>query len=89
MLTGDLDITPWSPAFTKLLSNSGLVDTGPKRGLSATWFSKIPFVGLMIDHVLVNPGIAAVDNRLGADVGSGHLPVIVDLAIPLAAPPIL
>jgi len=86
VLAGDLDLTPWSPSFTKLLSHSGLVDTGPQRGLSATWFSKIPFVGLMIDHVLVSPGIAVVDNRLGPDVGSGHFAVIVDLTIPLAAP---
>lgn len=82
LLAGDLDLTPWSPAFTELLSRGDLVDTGPWRGLSATWFSRIPFVGLMIDHVLVSPGITVVGNRLGPDLGSGHFPVIVDLAIP-------
>ena len=82
LLAGDLDLTPWSPAFTELLSHGGLVDTGPWRGLSATWFSRIPFVGLLIDHVLVSPSITVVDNRLGPDLGSGHFPVIVDLAIP-------
>lgn len=81
LLAGDLDLTPWSPAFTELLSHSGLVDTGPWRGLRATWLSRIPFVGLLIDHVLVSPGITVVDNRLAADLGSGHFPVIVDLAI--------
>jgi endonuclease/exonuclease/phosphatase (EEP) superfamily protein YafD len=84
LLAGDLDLTPWSPAFTELLSRSGLVDTGPRRGLTATWLSRLPFLGLMIDHVLVSPNIAVADNRLGADVGSTHFPVIVDLAIPSA-----
>ena len=86
LLAGDLDSTPWSPAFRKLLLHGGLVDTGPRRGLTATWLSRVPFVGLLIDHVLVSPGIAVADNRLGFGVGSNHFPVIVDLAIPFGAP---
>jgi endonuclease/exonuclease/phosphatase (EEP) superfamily protein YafD len=86
VLAGDLDLTPWSPAFAKLLARGELVDTGPQRGLTATWLSRVPFVGLMIDHVLVSPDIAVADNRLGSDLGSSHFPVIVDLAIPFAAP---
>jgi endonuclease/exonuclease/phosphatase (EEP) superfamily protein YafD len=86
VLAGDLDLTPWSPAFAELLARSGLVDTGPRRGLTATWLSWLPFVGLMIDHVLVSPDIRVAGNRLGAQLGSEHFPVIVDLAIPSAAP---
>jgi endonuclease/exonuclease/phosphatase family metal-dependent hydrolase len=37
---------------------------------------------LLIEHVLVSPSIAILANRLGPDVDSDHLPVIVDLAIP-------
>ena len=47
--------------------------------------SRLPFVGLMIDHVLVSTGIAVADNHLGADLGSSHLHVIADLAIPIDA----
>ena len=86
LLAGDLDLTPWSPDFTELLSRGGLVDTGLRRGLTATWLSWLPFVGLMIDHVLVSPGIAVSDNRLGPQVGSEHFPIIVDLAMPLGGP---
>jgi len=86
LLAGDLDLTPWSPAFTELLSRSHLVDSGLRRGLTATWLSRVPFAGLLIDHVLVSPSIAVANNRLGSDVGSDHFPVIVDLAIPVAAP---
>jgi len=86
LLAGDLDLTPWSPAFGELLARGGLVDTGLRRGLTATWLSRLPFVGLMIDHVLVSPGITVAGNRLGARIGSEHFPVIVDLAIPTRAP---
>jgi len=86
MLAGDLDLTPWSPAFAELLARGGLVDTGVRRGLTATWLSRLPFVGLMIDHVLVSPDITVAGDRLGEGIGSEHFPVIVDLRIPFAAP---
>ena len=86
VLAGDLDLTPWSPAFAELLARGGLVDTGLSRGLTATWLSRLPFLGLMIDHVLVSPDITVIDNRLGAQIGSEHFPVTVDLAIPSASP---
>jgi len=69
-----------------LLARGGLVDTGLSRGLTATWLSRLPFLGLMIDHVLVSPDITVIDNRLGAQIGSEHFPVTVDLAIPSASP---
>jgi endonuclease/exonuclease/phosphatase (EEP) superfamily protein YafD len=87
LLAGDLDLTPWSPAFSELLARGGLVDTGLHRGLTATWLSWLPFVGLMIDHVLVTPDITVADNRLGAQIGSEHFPVIVDVKIPPVEPP--
>lgn len=86
VLAGDLDLTPWSPAFTELLTRGGLVDTGLRRGLTATWLSRLPFVGLMIDHVLVSPDITVTENRLSDGIGAEHFPVIVDLRIPSAAP---
>jgi endonuclease/exonuclease/phosphatase (EEP) superfamily protein YafD len=86
VLAGDLDLTPWSPDFAELLTRGGLVDTGLSRGLTATWLSKLPFVGLMIDHVLVSPDIRVADSRLGAQIGSEHFPVIVDLRIPSDSP---
>lgn len=82
ILVGDLNLTPWSPAFSRLLERGELRDTGPYRGLLATWLSRLPFVGLLLDHVLVSPSIGILANRLGPDIGSDHLPVIVDLAIP-------
>jgi endonuclease/exonuclease/phosphatase (EEP) superfamily protein YafD len=82
VLAGDLNLTPWSPVFSELLARGNLRDTGPYRGLLATWLSRLPFIGLLIDHVLVSPTVVILANRLGDDLGSDHLPVIADLAIP-------
>lgn len=82
VVLGDLNLTPWAPEFSRLVAEGGLRDTGPYRGLLATWLSRMPFVGLLIDQVLVSPSIGILANRLGPDVGSDHLPVIVDLAVP-------
>jgi endonuclease/exonuclease/phosphatase (EEP) superfamily protein YafD len=35
---------------------------------------------LPIDHILIGPGLAVLDRRLGPDTGSDHLPVVADLA---------
>ncbi len=74
IVLGDLNLTPWAPAFSRLLEHGNLRDTGPYRGLLATWLSRLPFVGLLIDHVLASPRIGIIANRLGDDVGSDHLP---------------
>jgi endonuclease/exonuclease/phosphatase family metal-dependent hydrolase len=38
---------------------------------------------LLIDHVLVSPSVGILANRVGADLGSDHLPVIADLVVPV------
>jgi endonuclease/exonuclease/phosphatase (EEP) superfamily protein YafD len=87
LLMGDLNVTPWAPGLARLLRLSGLSDSGYRRGLTATWFSRLPFIGLPIDHVLMSAGIVAKDNRLGRGVGSDHWPVIADLAVAPGASP--
>jgi endonuclease/exonuclease/phosphatase (EEP) superfamily protein YafD len=83
VLMGDLNLTPWAPRFSELLTSGDLTDTGRRRGLWATWLCRLPFIGLFLDHVLVSPDIQAQNNRLGPDVGSDHLPVIADLSVPV------
>jgi endonuclease/exonuclease/phosphatase (EEP) superfamily protein YafD len=83
ILAGDFNLTPWAPEFAGLLAHGNLKDTGPYRGLLATWLSRLPFVGLLIDHVLVSPSVGILANRVGADLGSDHLPVIADLVVPV------
>lgn len=82
VVAGDFNATPWSRAFATMMNASGLCDSRAGFGLQATrpadgWLLRIP-----IDHVLTSCAIGVVDRRVGPAVGSDHLPVIVDLAIP-------
>lgn len=82
VLLGDLNCTPWSPAFDRLLAAARLRDSGRGRGLHPTWFSAVPFVGLPIDHVLVGPGVGVRGRHVGPDIGSDHFAVVADLVLP-------
>ncbi len=83
MLIGDLNTTPWSPLFKKLLRRSGLRDSRRGRGIQATWPvpTRLPLFGIPIDHVLHSPEITVVHRKVGADIGSDHLPVIVEFSL--------
>ena len=80
LLMGDLNMTPWSRAFRTFVARTGLADTARTKRFSSTWRSRSLLLGLPIDHILVNQGFRVIDNRLGEDLGSDHLPVIADLA---------
>jgi endonuclease/exonuclease/phosphatase (EEP) superfamily protein YafD len=81
VLAGDLNATPWSRVFRKLVGTTRLCDTRSSYDGSypaSTWLVRIP-----IDHVLVSCAIGVRDRWIGPDIGSDHLPVVVDLAFPL------
>jgi len=60
-----------------------LPDSRAGRGIQPSWPASLPAaLRIPIDHCLVSPGIAVVGRQLGPQVGSHHLPVIVDLAVP-------
>ncbi|MBC8097513.1 MAG: endonuclease/exonuclease/phosphatase family protein [Akkermansiaceae bacterium] len=82
ILLGDLNATPWSPYFQELLRASGLRNTSQGRGLYGSWPAGLPVGRIPLDHCLVSPSIHVVDKHLGPQVGSDHLPVVVDLQIP-------
>lgn len=88
LLVGDLNLTPFSPVFDRLLTQSGLWDTAilpaerPRTSPAiATWWLANTGIGLPIDHALVSAGIGIVSRRVGPDIGSDHRPLILDLKI--------
>jgi endonuclease/exonuclease/phosphatase (EEP) superfamily protein YafD len=87
ILAGDLNMTPWAPDFRRLIAATGLRDAALGRGVTATWMSRQPMVGLTIDHVLAGPEIAVRDYLVGPDLGSDHLPVVAGLVVPKARHP--
>lgn len=81
LLLGDLNVSPWSPYFTRLLAESGLRDSGKGRGIQPTWPADRPMWLIPIDHCLYSQGVHISDKRIGPDVGSDHYPVVVDFLL--------
>ena len=87
LFVGDLNTTPWSPYFGRVLSESGMVDARKGFGLLPSWpvWNLTPLLMLPLDHCFVSPDVRIVNIRTGPNVGSDHLPVIIDLSVSDAA----
>jgi len=81
LLAGDLNVSSWSPYFDDLTRKSRLRDSRVGFGIQPTWSSGFWLMGIPIDHVLVSSEVTVRDRRIGNDVGSDHLPVIIDFEI--------
>lgn len=81
VLLGDLNVSPWSPAFRRLLASAELADTRKGHGWQPTWPVPLAFVGLPLDHVLVSPAWRTRQRSTGPAVGSDHLPVFAELVL--------
>jgi len=82
VLMGDLNVTPFSVYFERLLKASGLRDSARGRGYQPTWPTDRPMFFIPIDHCLHSPDIGIVDRQVGPNVGSDHYPLIVDFNLP-------
>ncbi len=81
ILMGDLNLTPWAAAFTKLLQDGKVWDTGTIDFLQATWLMRFPLLGLPIDHVLVSRNVVVLDRKVSPFLGSDHRALSAVLAI--------
>lgn len=80
VFAGDLNATPWSRAFRHVMGTTGLCDTRAGFGYQGSYPASSAIVRIPIDHVLVSCDIGVRDRVIERDVGSDHLPVLVDLA---------
>lgn len=80
VIIGDLNITMWSPYFKRLEQDAGLRDVRPGFGVLPSWSPSGRVSLIPIDHCLVSPDITVRDVRTGANTGSDHRPLIVELA---------
>jgi len=81
LLVGDLNTTPWSPYFTRLLRASGLKNSMQGFGFQPTWPSRQTFLRIPLDHVLHSPEITIHNRVVGSSLGSDHLPLMVDFSV--------
>lgn len=80
VLLGDLNTTVWSDSFGQLVLESGLRDTGRGQGIQATFPVKHLPLRIAIDHCLISGDLHVVSRKVGADVGSDHFPLLIELA---------
>ena len=84
VVMGDLNTTPWSRAFRRLASSRRLCDSRAGFGIQSTFPVAIPVMRIPIDHLLASCSIGVTDRRVERDVGSDHLPVVVELVVPVS-----
>lgn len=84
IIIGDLNTTQWSPFLFDLEDRSGLQNARRGAGALPSWPMHLPpLLRIPIDHCLVSQGIAVTGIKTGRDIGSDHLPLIVDLEVPV------
>ena len=81
VLLGDLNVTPWSPVFQDLLSDSGLRDSRDGMEWQPTWPTMFPLAWIPIDHCLISSGVFVQHRQVGPNIGSDHYPLVVDFSI--------
>ncbi|HEX8199542.1 MAG TPA: endonuclease/exonuclease/phosphatase family protein [Isosphaeraceae bacterium] len=79
VVVGDLNRTDGSPLFADFLRATGLRDSRLGFGRQPSWPAGGPY-RIAIDHAFVTPDLAVVSRHLGPDIGSDHLPLILDIA---------
>lgn len=79
---GDLNCGPWSYHFNQLMLNGKLIDTEQGFGPQPSWTTEMIIPLVPIDHVLTSRDFSTCRRCLGPNIGSDHLPVYVELALP-------
>ncbi|MGI9330349.1 MAG: endonuclease/exonuclease/phosphatase family protein [Gammaproteobacteria bacterium] len=80
LVTGDLNLSPYSPYFSSLLQASGLTDARKKQGLLITWPASPLPLWVAIDHCLADSAAGVSQVKTGPDIGSDHFPLEISLA---------
>lgn len=72
---GDLNITPWAPAFQDMI-NGGFVDSRMGVGNCISWPRQLGFLGIPIDHALSRNDCQIFERQvLEEAAGSDHRPI--------------
>lgn len=89
ILLGDFNLTPWSPYYRRMISETGLHNTRLGFGTLSTWIRPathvkypswlIPLINIPIDHIFVSKDIKIVRTYVGKNGNSDHSPIISEL----------
>lgn len=77
IVLGDLNMTPTTALYRRVIDSSGLSDPRKGRGMLPTWPVPMPSVfRLPLDYVLHSDRLSVLSFRIGPSVRSDHHPVI-------------
>ncbi len=83
LLLGDLNTSMYAGVFKNLVRDSGLLDSSQGFGPQPSWPAGLPWLlRIPIDHCLHSPDLQVLRRSLGPDIGSDHLPVLLELSEP-------
>lgn len=76
VVAGDLNSTPWSPNFARLLKLADLRDPRRGRGLMPTWpDAPLHVPSILLDAILTSPELRVSRYEVGPGLASDHLPL--------------
>lgn len=82
IVVGDLNATPWSWPFRRLMESTELRNSQRGFGLQPSFSAESNLLlRVPIDHLLHSPALEVTDRELGPDLGSDHFPLLVDLQL--------
>jgi len=88
VVLGDLNLSPDSPAFGRLLGDGRLHDALAGPLWQPTWMAGFWPLALRIDHVLVSDGVCVETGAVGEPISSDHRPVTARLRLLYPPPPL-
>ena len=78
IIVGDLNITPWSPPFSRMLVQGNLEDSRSYRGNFASWPTDLGHLAIPIDHALVTKNTTVLFRSVGTSApDSDHRPIVI------------
>ncbi|MEM9091133.1 MAG: endonuclease/exonuclease/phosphatase family protein [Cyanobacteria bacterium P01_F01_bin.53] len=93
LLIGDFNVTMWSPHYRSLVHQTNLKNTRKGFGTLPTWPVNLSryftptlgflerFIQIPIDQCLVSPSLSVTGMHTGDNLGSDHLPIVIDLSL--------
>ena len=82
IVVGDFNASTWSPSYQSFVSKTNLADARIGFGVVPTFPTHLPWMMIPIDQCLVSSDIKILNFHSGPNIGSDHLPVILDAALP-------
>ena len=81
IVLGDLNTTSYSHHFKKLLKNGNLIDSRKGFGIQGSWPTWLPLASITLDHCLASKDVIIKSRKMGPNIGSDHLPVILEIGL--------